>query len=359
MEIGKGLEKIVGKVAPAPKAPVESAAQELKPIAEPSNDTLSSIPDPFGTGQLPNLEDFAEPHTAYTTTAAAAKGLKPLPGGVTAGGKTVAQLSDGSPTDDLKNLPPQGVTKQPDGSYSSHWANHSDYSTPQEARQAYEQAKSRLENPSNWTGIGGVTAFTQFDASTTPPTPVNRKAKVGDVLKMTVGDGQEYYVRVDKIEEGPNGFSIAVRPTYDPIANPVKPNEIDHFFDDRATNTFPVSLEGNRVQARAVALGEYVNKTKGAGWDVYNEAVAHSAWGLAGTNNTAVQGQAQWNHFLERLTDTQNPKPLNPHNTYSKPNPFTAPVQFAFELGRPILKGAQSIVEPVVGALGKVGQLFK
>jgi len=139
-------------------------------------------------------------------------------------------------------------------------------STEEEARALFLQAKQRLLDINHWEEISeGISAsFNLTDNFGNLKTGV---PKAGDYLKIDIpgpepgAGGDHDWVKVEAIEDysapdaSQESVSVRVRPSHDPRMD----EGTAHFFDSKATSSFVVKRENNKVSASIHGRNESAN----------------------------------------------------------------------------------------------------
>jgi hypothetical protein len=129
----------------------------------------------------------------------------------------------------------------------------------------YQLVKLRLMDVSNWERVCGTSATT-FKL-TLPDGSPSFRTEVGNLIKIdipgpgtSVGDGYDW-VRIERIEHsGETEFDEWTGFTVRPCASPLHPEKgVAHFFSDKATSTFLVGRNGDRVWAEMHGRNEVPN----------------------------------------------------------------------------------------------------
>jgi hypothetical protein len=118
---------------------------------------------------------------------------------------------------------------------------------------------------------------------------LNRSAEVGDLIQIKLPldpTGRSYWVKIESIVrhylKNEKLLTIVVRPTVNPFKNRKGSDITDHFFTNHATNTFSVTLKGNRISARVAGKDEFANTTQVASWSdgAANYTISQMGWGI-------------------------------------------------------------------------------
>ncbi len=131
------------------------------------------------------------------------------------------------------------------------------------------------------------------------------KLILGDYMKIIPPVdplNRDYWVKVEKVVKTDKEFTVVVRPSssgYNPTSGIT-----DHFFTDRATNTFSITLKGSTLTARVHGVNEEINREQARSWEdgIANAAVARMVWGIYKDGKTKLGLQSMlWDSLTSNL----------------------------------------------------------
>lgn len=172
--------------------------------------------------------------------------------------------------------------------------------TPEQAKQFFNLACSRLLDVNNWQKVCGSDA-THFALINAEGKSVDRDAAEGDYFRIDIpgpgnraGEGYDW-VRVEEVKfhtgDEEEMCCIRVRPTEAPVN---KDHDVAHFFKDKATSTFMVTRTGNTVTAGVHGRNEKPNTDTHRLTDNVRNA-------LVGTASRLGFSLPQWKMLVEGL----------------------------------------------------------
>lgn len=143
----------------------------------------------------------------------------------------------------LKNIAePTAIPEQKIGRETNYQVKRTYYSWSR-AESNFEVARARLLDINNWDELAdkqglGVPLSAEFKLLDKDGNPVaSRPPQVGDQIRINLPGPSGYdRVKIESIKNESNEFSIKVRPV-----------DGDHFFDDKATNTFILRRDGHSI----------------------------------------------------------------------------------------------------------------
>lgn len=148
-----------------------------------------------------------------------------------------------------------------------------------EARELYKQVRHRLLDINEWHRLAG-TATASFQLVNGEGRPVRRLAQTGDYFRIDIpapgtdaGAGHDW-VRIENIDEHPEGTAIRVRPSPPPGGE-----DVGHFFSDSSTSSFIAWRHHTKVTAGVYGRNEKPNTdVSSLGDKIRNAAVAIGAF---------------------------------------------------------------------------------
>lgn len=163
-------------------------------------------------------------------------------------------------------------------------------------------AKKRLLDINRWDGVCGP-ASAKFTLTDNNGTELTQVPEVNNLIKIKLpapgtseGNGADWVkieaieTQKDKDDSSYESFAIRIRPSI----NPEKGENIAHFFNEEATNSFVIERRGNDLKASVLCRNEVPNTDTDNLIDkVRNAIVGFTA--LAGFSNI------QWNNFVKGL----------------------------------------------------------
>ncbi len=177
------------------------------------------------------------------------------------------------------------------------------FSTPEEARQFYQQVRSKLLNVNNWHEWAG-TLSADFKLTDSSGKELERKPQKGDYFKINIpapgiqtGEGYDW-VKIEEIEEDAalvdEATVIRVRPTSSPVnANP----DVAHFYTDDATSNFIVKRDGNKVTAAVYGRNEKPNVGEA------DSLLDKARNAIVGAGGVTVFSKLQWKALVSGLLE--------------------------------------------------------
>jgi hypothetical protein len=201
---------------------------------------------------------------------------------------------------DKPTVPPQEEGTKKDIDHTVTTADDND------AKKLFMIARNRLVDVNHWGEYSGPASAT-FRLTDPQGNELNRTVEKGDLFKIALpapgpAEGKGYdWVKVEEIEEtgNPNGqkevIAIRVRPTPSPLT---AGNETAHFFNEKATSSFVIEREGNRVTAAVFGRNEVPNTETANLIDKVRNAIVGS---------TAILGfsNVQWKSLIKGLVETK------------------------------------------------------
>lgn len=169
------------------------------------------------------------------------------------------------------------------------------YKEKAEALKGFQLAKEKLFDVNKWSNLPGVSAgfkmFTREGAVKASGSP-----EVGDFIKIDLpGPTPETWVEVIDRKEEKESAEFTVSPSPDPREKGEEVRDVEHFFDDDATSTFQVMLQGTTLYAYEIGKEETPNNKseKAGGMGVINTIISVGGW-------LAFQ-EMQWNKLTDYL----------------------------------------------------------
>lgn len=174
--------------------------------------------------------------------------------------------------------------------------------TPAQAKQAFKRMKNALLDVRNWKRLSGAPNTFELYQGSEPSTHV--RAYVGDFIRIAApGPFPAQWVMVTKIRMKHRSIELVVRPSYDPTEAEIRKHVTAHIFRSKATNTFVLHRNKNRIRISITGRNEFTN------------TIAPECGGGAWLNLIASIGlwfgfqKELWDTFVSRLI-SMNPKRL-------------------------------------------------
>jgi predicted DCC family thiol-disulfide oxidoreductase YuxK len=189
---------------------------------------------------------------------------------------------------------------------SSHAAASKFYPTVKEARVAYRTKRLALTNFNHWDRLSGWrnARFALFDRRGRPSE--SGVGRLGDFVRIDLpGPNGFDWCRVEELTKEADKTVLALRPSYDPTADPIEPNITAHFFTRDAINIITLERVGRQVIVTVDGMNQVPNIAQEASTPLRaarNRLVAQLAW--------RGPQQHQWNRFSENLIRIADPLPV-------------------------------------------------
>jgi hypothetical protein len=176
-----------------------------------------------------------------------------------------------------------------------------EFTTGEEAKQFFQQVKTRLLNVNAWHEFAGALSA-DFKLTDSQGNELQRQPQKGDYFKINIpapgiqtGEGYDW-VQIEEIVEDAEGVdectAIRVRPT----SSPVNPNpDVAHFYTDDATSNFIVKREGNKVTAGVYGRNEKPNVKEA---DNLVDKVRNA---IVGAGGVTLFSKLQWTALVKGL----------------------------------------------------------
>jgi hypothetical protein len=166
----------------------------------------------------------------------------------------------------------------------------------------FEQTCSDLLNIAEWNRNSSATSYSLFDEAGNEigSLPIAE----GNFIRIGLyGSGKYDWVRVIEIFSEPNEFVVKVKPSYDPLQEPLDTASISHFFGPEAENNFCVQRNEKTVAFYVIGLNEKQN-TK------FTDSLIESARNAAIANVGYYTGlqKTVWKEFASNFVATDEEK---------------------------------------------------
>jgi len=170
-----------------------------------------------------------------------------------------------------------------------------------EAVKIFKESILRLLDVNEWDKLCGVGSAT-FTLTDEKGCEINELIQQGRFIKIDIpgpgpeaGDGFDWvYIEKTegrKITDSKECFAVSVRPTANPLTSNIT---IAHFFNQEATSTFMVCIDGNIITASIHGRNEVPNtETTTTRDNIRNKVVATSAM--------AILSAVQWNNLVRGI----------------------------------------------------------
>jgi len=192
-------------------------------------------------------------------------------------------------------------------------SSYTDFSSVEEAKTFFQEARKRLLDINNWHRIAGNLSAT-FQLTDKNGNEADTEAKEGYFLKIDIpgpgsatGKGYDWVI-IESIENTSTPAIESVGIRVRPAGNPMNTDkDVAHFYSQESTSSFTVTREGNRVTAAIYDRNTQSNAEASNLIDKVRDAIV----GAAGI---AAFSKVQWKLLADGLIKTTLPSRNSPED---------------------------------------------